>query len=143
MSRLVTTTVLTVLALALAAPAFAGGVGGGGPCRGFSDGDELLLQDLCIDGIGHTVEVGTTLTVRNEGQIHHDLTAVDGSFGTGTLDPGEEAELELTEPGAVPVYCTLHASTDGYGMAGLLVVMDGGSAAPAAPPAAGPAPSAQ
>lgn len=123
MARTLVTLCGTVLLLLVGVPALAGGGGHGGSlCRGFSDGDRVALVDNCFDGIGHTVEVGTTLSVRNEGLLPHTLTAVDGSLDTGILQPGEVAQVELTEPGAIPIYCTLHATSDGQGMAGLLVV---------------------
>ena len=82
------------------------------------------LEDNCFDGVGHVVPPGTALTVRNSGQLPHTYTAVDGSFDTGRLQPGESAELTDLAPGAWPVRCTLHSSVDGGGMTGMLVVAD-------------------
>lgn len=127
-------TMLTLLVVALAATATAAVAGGGGlagggghaTCSGFADGTRLELDDNCFEGIGHEVPGGTTLTVHNRGQLPHTYTAVDGSFDTGTLQPGESAELVDLAAGAWPVRCTLHSSVDGQGMAGLLVVADEG-----------------
>jgi hypothetical protein len=130
MRRLLTTLSLLVVALAATATgAVAGGgglAGGGGHaiCRGFADGAEVELDDNCLDGIGHVAPFGTTLTVHNRGQFPHTYTAVDGSFDTGTLQPGESAEVTDLAPGVWPVRCTLHSSVDGEGMTGLLVVTD-------------------
>jgi hypothetical protein len=88
------------------------------------------MRDNCFEGVGHVVESGTTVTVENTGAQAHTFTAVDGSFDSGLLAPGETWELTVTDPGPVNVYCTLHSSTRGDAMAGLLTVT-GSSAAPA------------
>lgn len=130
------TALLTALA---AAPAGAGGGGGGGPCRGFGEGAELRMLDNCFEGTGHAVEAGTTVTVVNAGALPHTFTAVDGSFDSGVLLPGETWEVAITEPGQIPVYCTLHATADGFGMAGLLAVTGPATTLPAAEGEAGEA----
>ncbi len=126
--RVRTVSALVILLLVVAAPAAAGGGGhadgSNWTCRAFLEGDTITMHDSCFDGIGHVVDVGTTLTVVNEGALPHTFTAVDRTFDTGTLQPGESAQITVEEPGPHPVYCTLHASLDGRGMAGLLVVND-------------------
>lgn len=47
---------------------------------------------------------------------------VDGSFDTGVMDGGESSELVFDEPVIYLVFCALHASRDGGGMSGVLVV---------------------
>jgi hypothetical protein len=130
MRRTVILLTTVVLALLLAVPAMAGGGGGGAICRGFGAGDELVLLDSCFEGTGHIVEAGTTLTVSNQGEMPHTFTAVDRSFDSGVLEPGESWQLTVPEAGNVPVYCTLHASPEGDGMAGLLVVSAAGATSP-------------
>ncbi len=100
----------------------AGGGGGGGQCPGFAAGATLVMQDNCFDGIAHFAEVETTLTVRNAGILPHSYTAVDGSFDTGILGPGETAEVRLGAEGIVRAFCTLHGTAEGHGMAGVLLV---------------------
>lgn len=101
-----------------------GGGGGGGRCSGFTSGETLVMLDSCFNGVAHFVAAGGTLTVRNDGQAPHSYTAVDGSFDTGLLSPGETTEVPVGKNGLLPVYCTLHGTRDGHGMAGLLVVGD-------------------
>lgn len=115
--------VLFMAMLMILIPGLARGGGGvhAGACGAFSEGDELVMEDSCFDGIAHFVEVGETVTVRNEGRIPHTVTAVDGSFDSGVLDAGETFELTMSEPGAIRVYCTLHGTTDGEGMAGVVI----------------------
>lgn len=97
---------------------------GGGGCVGFSEGSSVALRDYCLDGAAHFGDADEPLAVVNEGRVAHDYTAVDGSFATGRLDPGESVELSDVEPGVHRVVCTLHSSPDGGGMAGVLIVGD-------------------
>lgn len=111
-----------VALVALAGPATAGG-GGGAACAGFAEGDEVVLRDACLDGTAHFADEADDLTVVNEGVTPHDYTAVDGSFGTGSLAPGASTTVDVPA-GVHRVRCTLHSGADGQGMAGVLVVGD-------------------
>lgn len=112
----------TTITMVLAGAGWAMAGAGGAICRGFGQGDDLRMRDHCFEGIGHVVTAGQTVTVKNAGQAPHTITAVDGSFDSGNVAPGESYELALDEAGTVPIYCTLHGSAEGEGMAGLLVV---------------------
>ena len=102
--------------------ALAGGGGGGGLCAGFASGDTLIMRDSCFEGTAHFASPGGTLVVSNEGSAPHSFTAVDGSFDTGLLQPGQTARIPLEADGISRAYCTLHGTADGHGMAGVLVV---------------------
>jgi plastocyanin len=115
-------TAVVLVVLGTATVASAGGGGHGSPCRAFGEGTTLVMRDSCVEAIAHTVTVGTTLTVRNDGALPHTITAIDGTFDSGHIGPGGTYELTLGAPGPVPVYCTLHGSAAGDGMAGLLQV---------------------
>lgn len=117
------------LLVLLLAPAPAAAGGGGGLCAGFSERPEVVLLDSCVDGTTSFVPAGP-VTVRNDGYVEHNLTAIDDAFTTGTIAPGRTAEVDV-EPGVHRVYCTLHGSVDGFGMAGVLVAGETASAAPA------------
>jgi plastocyanin len=112
-------------------PAEAGG-GGFGSCAGFSRGRAIVMRDACFEGTAHITETGSTVTVTNDGNLAHNITAVDGSFASGLLQPGESFTFRVGAPGAVPFYCTLHGSATGSGMAGVLVVEAAGARATAA-----------
>lgn len=138
--------VLLLIAALVALPvpvASAGGGGHSGACRGLSYGTRVALLDNCFDGTAQVVEAGTMITVFNSGTVAHTYTAVDRSFDSGTLQPGDSARIDVTGGGTFPVYCTLHSSPEGEGMAGLLVVEDEPqagerrTAATALPPLAG------
>jgi plastocyanin len=132
MRRLFLLTTILVLAMV---PAVAGAGGGGSIslCPAFSSGTTVSVLDSCFNGIAHTAPLGETLTVRNDGEFPHTVTAIDGSFDTGQLAPGETTTLSFDEAGIYKVYCTLHGSVDGLGMAGLLIVGEPDPAFVAAP----------
>jgi len=100
--------------------------GGGGAgldhCAGFGDAAAVTMKDNCFDAVAHFSDEGT-VTVINAGAAPHTYTAVDGAFDTGTLEPGDHGEVDA-EPGIHRVYCTLHSTDDGQGMAGVLIVGD-------------------
>jgi hypothetical protein len=112
--------------------ALAGG-GGGSLCAGFGSGTSLTIRDNCFNGVAQFASAGDTLKVTNEGALPHSFTAVDGSFDTGVLDPGESAEVPLAADAIIRVYCVLHGTAGGAGMAGVLIVGD-----PALQSASGP-----
>jgi hypothetical protein len=122
--------VLTFVAGALAfwpgAALAGGGGGGGGLCAGFASGQTLVMRDSCFEGTAHFAAAGSTLIVQNEGGAPHSFTAVDGSFDTGLLQPGQTAQFTLGADGIVPFYCTIHGTAQGQGMAGVLIVGEPG-----------------
>lgn len=67
-----------------------------------------------------TVEPGTWITWSNAGQDPHTVTAVDGSFDSGNLDPSEGFSWFFADPGTFPYVCTLHPW-----MTGQIIVGDG------------------
>lgn len=128
MRRHLTLMLITLVVLVAGSTIALAGGGGGGLCAGFGDGQELAMRDNCFEGTGHVVAAGETIVVTNRGELPHTVTAADGTFDSGTIEPGETYELTLEEPGGVPIYCTLHGSADGGGMAGLLAVQGAGLA---------------
>jgi hypothetical protein len=117
---------LVMVALLIAVPGVAAAGGGGGvlsQCAGFAAGSELSMYDSCFSGVAHFAPTGT-VTISNSGALTHTFTAVDGLFDSGQMDAGETFELVLDEPGIYQVFCSLHGTADGSGMAGVLVVGD-------------------
>ncbi|MGH8983779.1 MAG: cupredoxin domain-containing protein [Acidimicrobiia bacterium] len=110
-----------VALLTFAQPAAAGG-GDHSPCRKFARGPEISMQDVCFEGTAHVVKAGTTVEVTNDGGLDHDVVAVDGSFASKAVRPGETFEVTVDDAGVVPFYCTLHGTPHGDGMAGVLIV---------------------
>ncbi len=103
-------------------PAMAGGGEHDSACAGYATGQTVEMYDSCFSGSAQFVRAGSTVQIVNRGELPHSLTAVDGSFGTGTLQPGQSASFEVGDAAVVRVFCELHGTRQGDGMAGLLVV---------------------
>ncbi len=116
--------VLIVIAM-LAVPATAyGGARPSSQCPGFAEGAFISMLDSCFAGTAQIAPAGTTLTVSNDGVLPHTITAVDGSFDSGILQPGETFQITIDQPGLVRVFCVLHGTAEGEGMAGVIVAED-------------------
>jgi plastocyanin len=69
------------------------------------------------------VKVGTTVTWTNTGTTAHSATAIDKSFNTRNLQPGETKSVTFTMPGTVVYHCVFHGNPDDRsGMIGTVVV---------------------
>ena len=113
---------VTVAVLPWSVPAMAGGGGHDSACAGYATGQTVEMYDSCFSGSAQFVGAETTVRIVNRGELPHSLTAADGSFGTGTLQPGQSASIDVGEAAVVRVFCELHGTRQGEGMAGLLVV---------------------
>jgi len=69
------------------------------------------------------VKVGTTVTWTNAGTTAHSATAIDKSFNTRNLQPGETKSVTFTMPGTVVYHCVFHGNPDDRsGMIGTVIV---------------------
>jgi len=117
------TLVISVAGLTLGAGvASAGGGGFTSFCPGFTEGTTISMLDSCFSGTAHFAPTGSPIVVSNDGELPHTLTAVDGSFTSDELRPGETFEITFEEAGVFEVFCTLHGSANGEGMSGVLIV---------------------
>lgn len=114
--------IVVVGLLVVPGSASAGGAGQMSLCSGFATGSEVSMLDSCFEGTAHFAPAGETITIVNDGMLPHTFTAVDGSFDSGQLQGGESYEITVEEPGIIEVFCTLHGTAEGTGMAGVLVV---------------------
>jgi plastocyanin len=64
------------------------------------------------------VEAGTTVTWRNDDDEMHTVTASDGSFDSGDLDPDETFTHSFSEGGTFAYICKHHS-----GMTGTIIVV--------------------
>jgi LPXTG-motif cell wall-anchored protein len=71
-----------------------------------------------------TVNTGDTVTWRNNGQVAHNVTANDGSFRSGTINPGRTYSNAFSSAGSFSYYCTIH----GQGQSGTVTVSSRGGA---------------
>jgi plastocyanin len=83
-----------------------------------SMGDDLFQPEVL------RVPVGADVEWRNDGRNVHNVTADDGSFGSGDMAPGEEFTQTFAKPGVYPFTCTLHGAPGVGGMIGMVVVGD-------------------
>ena len=89
-----------------------------------------------------SVAAGTTLLVANVGGKPHTLTADDGSFDTGIIDPGaqggrfagDNASVTLNQAGTFKLHCEIHPAA----MKGVVTVTGEAAAAGPAQASAGP-----
>jgi plastocyanin len=65
-------------------------------------------DDWGYDPPSATIETGQAVEFINTGEIGHDATAYDGSFGTGTLESGQATLVVFDEPGEFDYYCQPH-----------------------------------
>ncbi len=54
------------------------------------------------------VQTGTTVAWSNDDAVPHTVTAADGSFDSGILDPGAGFSWTFSKPGSFPYICQLH-----------------------------------
>ena len=69
------------------------------------------------------VKVGTTVTWTNSGTTKHSATAIDKSFNTRNLEPGDTKSVTFSTPGTFVYHCVFHGNPDDKsGMIGTVVV---------------------
>lgn len=83
---------------------------------------EVTLLDASFQPAEITIPAGTTVEWIDTGLLPHTVTAVDGSFDSGTLQNGDTFRHTFEEPGSYPYYCQFHGTPDGSGMAGVVIV---------------------
>ena len=66
------------------------------------------LEDFIFLPARLEVAVGTTIVWTNRGQVTHTVTAEDGGFDTGNIEPGERGGLTFSQAGTFPFRCTPH-----------------------------------
>src|SRR5215210_5262261 len=79
-----------------------------------------------------TVDAGDEVDWSSTGQNPHTVTADDGSFASGTLQPGESFSTTFDAASSFAYYCEFHGGPGGTGMSGVVVVRaaGGGDASP-------------
>jgi plastocyanin len=116
------------LALMLAPLAAVAGCGGSDAGSRPPGPNEVVMTEFKFDPAARTVKRGTQLSVRNDGQIAHDLTVVQPApsdrrlIGTDTLISGDSGKLGVDLPsGRYRMVCTVPGH-ERRGMAGTLRV---------------------
>lgn len=77
-----------------------------------SGGNDYVVKDYSFPPL--TVAPGERVRVLDGDDEPHTLTAVDGSFDTGSFDKAEPGEFTApTKPGTYQIYCRVHPSMRG------------------------------
>ncbi|MDF3043480.1 MAG: hypothetical protein K0Q71_6186 [Thermomicrobiales bacterium] len=85
-----------------------------GPSAAHQD-EAITVQvvDFAFEPGTLTVPAGATVTWTNAGRRPHTVTADDGSFDSGRLDPGEQFSQTFDQPGTFAYHCGFHPEMQG------------------------------
>jgi LPXTG-motif cell wall-anchored protein len=97
LKRLLYLGILTMAALLICAPAASA-----------QEDMTVSIQDFSFDPGQISVAPGTKVTWVNEGQAPHTSTADDGSWDSGTLQPGDDFSFTFDKPGTYTYHCSVH-----------------------------------
>jgi plastocyanin len=110
-NAIVLTMLVAVLGLVLGCGGGAGSPAGGGagPPATPSAPDTIVIKNFTFMPASLTVAPGTKITVINQDQAPHTVTADDKSFDSRTISGGQRGEITApTKPGSYPYICTIH-----------------------------------
>lgn len=79
---------------------------------------EVAMRDIEFVPKKIGIDVGDTVTWRNEDSVDHNAIADDGSFESGNFGEGETFSATISEAGTIPYVCTLHSGMKGTIVAG-------------------------
>lgn len=82
-----------------------------------SETSEVTIVDFAFEPQELVVTAGTTVTWSNDDVTPHTVTADDGAFDSGRMDPGGTFSFTFDEPGTYSYICSFHP-----GMTGTVVV---------------------
>ncbi len=70
-----------------------------------------------------TISRGTAVMWTNQSNLMHTVTADNGMFDSGTINPGGTFMFAFNTPGTFAYYCRFHGGPGGVGMSGTVTVM--------------------
>ena len=112
MKRLLLLVALSVVALLVFVPA-AAAQDGGVEAVPVQDARSVGIGDNFFDPPDAAVEPGSTITWTNDGALPHTVTADDGSFDSGVLNPGDSYTVAFNGQGTVTYHCAIHPEMRG------------------------------
>jgi len=74
----------------------------------------VRIANLTFDARTVHVRAGTTVRWTNADQLQHSVTADDGSFDSGLIEPGRSYERVFDRPGDYAYHCTPHPFMTGH-----------------------------
>src|SRR5919107_2681467 len=101
---------------------------------------KVAIEDFYFEPANAAIQPGDTIMWVNEGNTPHTVTADDGSFDSGTLQPGESYSHTFQSAGMVPYHCSIHPFMTGSVTVGAAAGGGGGTPMqqqPAAPAGGG------
>jgi len=78
-----------------------------------SGGDAVSIQGFAFDPAELAVGSGDEITWTNDDPAPHTVTARDGSFDSGTIEPGQSFAVQVDGSGAVTYFCEIHPTMEG------------------------------
>jgi plastocyanin len=105
------TMLVAVLGLVLGCGGGAGSPAGEGGAPAAPPGatDTIVMKSFTFTPTSLTVAPGAKITVVNQDQAPHTVTANDKSFDSGNIAGGQRGEVTApTKPGSYPYICTIH-----------------------------------
>ncbi|HEY7479684.1 MAG TPA: cupredoxin family copper-binding protein [Gemmatimonadales bacterium] len=78
------------------------------PAPAGRDSVTAVVQDFTFRPRRMEIAAGTTVVWTNGGQMVHTVTAEDGSFDTGQIEPGGRREITFSQAGTYSFRCTPH-----------------------------------
>ena len=85
---------------------------------------QAFLQNFAFAPTDLTITAGTEVVWLNQDGAPHNITFVDGSVASENFFQSETFATTFAEPGVYQIYCTLHGSADGSGMATTVTVLE-------------------
>ena len=132
MKRLLLLVVLSATALLMFGPT-AGAQDAGVQTVPIQNAWSVNIGDNFFDQPQAAAEPGSTITWTNKGDEPHTVTADDGSFDSGMLNPGDSYTVAFDGQGTVTYHCAIHPKMRGS----VTVGGGGGGGVPAEQPASG------
>jgi plastocyanin len=81
--------------------------------RAAPTGDTVEIEGFAFSPTELEVPAGTDVVWKNADPAAHTVTAEEGTFDSGTLDPGSEFSTELQQVGTYAYICQIHPSMRG------------------------------
>jgi plastocyanin len=86
----------------------AGNASGNASGNAAAAGASVQIMNFAFNPASVTVKVGDTVTWTNGDSIAHTVTADDGSFDSGNIDPGKSFTFTFTKAGTFSYHCNIH-----------------------------------
>ena len=76
-------------------------------------GSAVSIQGFAFDPSELSIAAGDEVTWTNDDPAPHTVTARDGSFDSGTIEPGQSFSVSVDASGAVTYFCEIHPTMEG------------------------------